>query len=498
MAPADLKGKRQAVILIHGIGEQRPMESLRAFMTRLLRTEEYSSKPDHFSDSFELRRFMTKNDAPRTDFFELYWQHKIKDSKLQHVGTWLWTLLKRRPRNVPTHLRPLWRMVWILTAATLGSLLWAAVLWFLTPASAPATARNSAQLPLLVSLVLAVVQGLVLGYIGDAARYLSAEPSNIESRQAIRDAGVQLLIRLHRSGKYSRIAIVGHSLGSVIGYDILTHAWQQFHNVVESPFFLPPTYAAAAINDYSVLSTSQEYVEAGEKWGGQAEEPTDVTRLRMERHPRLYAMQTVMANGDQRAFREQQRRLWIECRQLGKPWIVTDFVTVGSPLAHAALLMARNGDELTMKQTQRELITCPPQNDPEQGISYPGWLKSTPVRAIHHAGCFAVTRWTNLYFPSWFVLYGDFLGGPISDLFGRGIRDVEVTTSVRGGWFSHTSYWDVRDSSRNTADALSEALDLECATFDALPEPPHLQNLREVSHTPEAEWVAIAPPPPAE
>jgi hypothetical protein len=34
-----------------------------------------------------------------------------------------------------------------------------------------------------------------------------------------------MLEALHDKDEYDRIVIVGHSLGSVIGYDITTHAW---------------------------------------------------------------------------------------------------------------------------------------------------------------------------------------------------------------------------------------------------------------------------------
>jgi hypothetical protein len=488
MTPADLQGKRQAVILIHGIGEQRPMETLRAFISRLLRTEEYVSKPDHFSNSFELRRLMTKESAPRTDFFELYWQHKITDSKLQHVGTWLWTLLKRRPHTVPDHLLPLWLCVWILTVTALGFLLWAALLWLSpSPAAPGATARNPAQIPLLISLVLALVQGLLLAYIGDAARYLSAAPSNIECRQAIREAGVRLLIHLHASGNYSRIAIVGHSLGSIIGYDILTYAWQHFHNVFESPPRLERRHPDTGI-DVAALFARQQYPDASETWGGEIEHViADVPSLRVDRQPVLREMEAAIAAADICAFRQLQRKLWIECRQMGMPWLVTDFVTVGSPLAHAALLMARDKADLKTKQAQRELITCPPVHDPVEGISFPTRCGTTPLRAIHHAGCFAVTRWTNLYFTSWCVFYGDFLSGRLRSLFGKGVEDLRVKTSIRRGWFSHTSYWDVRDRMRNTVKALRKGLDLECETFDSLPYPPNLQDPIELSPMAGAE-----------
>jgi hypothetical protein len=175
-------------------------------------------------------------------------------------------------------------------------LVWAAVLWLNAPPATPGAAGRSAQIPLLFSLVLALVQGLVLGYIGDAARYLSAEPSNIECRQAVREAGVRLLIHLHASSHYSRIAIVGHSLASVIGYDILTHAWQRFHNVVESPSHLDRTHPDIGSKNLTPSST-QAYREASEKCGAQIEDVIiDVPGSLRKRQPVLYEMENMIAS----------------------------------------------------------------------------------------------------------------------------------------------------------------------------------------------------------
>ena len=51
---------KQAVVVIHGIGEQRPMDTLRAFADAVLPDvepgkEKFWSKPDKLSDLFELR-----------------------------------------------------------------------------------------------------------------------------------------------------------------------------------------------------------------------------------------------------------------------------------------------------------------------------------------------------------------------------------------------------------------------------------------------------------
>jgi hypothetical protein len=88
---------RQAVVLIHGIGDQRPMATLHDFVRWLLPDDEdegdnedhkreynYYSKPDEIGDSFELRRIKLKrlkreddpqgrglNECwPPTDFYE--------------------------------------------------------------------------------------------------------------------------------------------------------------------------------------------------------------------------------------------------------------------------------------------------------------------------------------------------------------------------------------------------------------------------------------------
>ena len=73
--------KRQAVLLIHGIGEEKPMDTLRRFVDTVWTRDtavhhEFAgsdvwSKPDTVSESYELRRLTTpKNKAEiRTDFF---------------------------------------------------------------------------------------------------------------------------------------------------------------------------------------------------------------------------------------------------------------------------------------------------------------------------------------------------------------------------------------------------------------------------------------------
>ena len=69
-----------------------------------------------------------------------------------------------------------------------------------------------------------LLKAVVVNVLGDAPRYLLPLPDNVALRQRIREEGVHLIERLHGQG-YDRIVILGHSLGSVIAYDIITNAW---------------------------------------------------------------------------------------------------------------------------------------------------------------------------------------------------------------------------------------------------------------------------------
>jgi hypothetical protein len=72
-APASPSEYRQAVVVIHGIGEQRPMDTLRSFVSNVVgHNYQVLGKPDRISDSLELYRLSAhkQGDIPRTDFYE--------------------------------------------------------------------------------------------------------------------------------------------------------------------------------------------------------------------------------------------------------------------------------------------------------------------------------------------------------------------------------------------------------------------------------------------
>jgi hypothetical protein len=148
----------------------------------------------------------------------------MEGTEVSHLLSWAKGLLLRRPSSIPKQLRGTWLFLVALSLivglAVLSLNVWGHQL----------SAWVKPVLNVLgVALWLGVGALVIKKVAGDAARYLHVAPPNIESRRRIREAGIKLLEALYSSNKYDRIVIVGHSLGSVIGYDILTYFWARLH-----------------------------------------------------------------------------------------------------------------------------------------------------------------------------------------------------------------------------------------------------------------------------
>ena len=84
---------------------------------------------------------------------------------------------------------------------------------------------------------------------------------------------------------------------------------------------------------------------------------------------------------------------------------------------------------------------------------------------FHHGGQFALTRWTNLYFPVSQLLWGDAIGGPVAPIFGYNVVDLAVYESnkKRDSFFAHVLYWVLPQVAAGKAPhivALQNAIDL--------------------------------------
>lgn len=438
--------KKIAVVVVHGMGEQKPMETLWGVVKALWTTDgavvlptknEVFSKPDRLTGSFELRRLTTRHGVGerRVDFYEFYWAHLMAGNRLRHVFSWARTLFWRLPTEVPAYLRRYWWGGWIglfAFAAAFG------LLGFVVYGSLARVIAGEAQRPLfgwlafgtfvaLIAQTWLVQKAWLVHVLGDAARYLSPNPDNVVARQEIRKAAIDMLTGLHQSREYDRIIVIAHSLGSVIAYDALNYAWGQIgkrdfelmhgHGSPASIALATLEKAAVSLNDKPVAQASYRCAQ------------------------RDYS--TALSNGAQ-----------------GRPpiWLVTDFVTLGSPLSKADVLIASTEADFGARRTRRELPTSPPEADSENPDRF-SFQTGSSLRIPHHAAVFGPTVWTNVYFRDRLFVFGDLIGGQVGRHFGPGVLDVELPPAWR---FQHVDYWkDPREGTRVAwIDALRRAVNL--------------------------------------
>jgi hypothetical protein len=456
---------RQAVILIHGIGEQRPMATLRSFVDAFLEPDTFHSKPDKISSSYELRRIKLRRvkgsagepdvnpEWPETDFFEYYWAHRMYGTRLAHVVNWLRALMVRGAkaawrgeiRDPAYHPRLKWMVLiaWLGVPFVLGVVVWSTVR---QPIGALATGIGTLAAFVLWRRCIAPILGTTLtDVVGDAARYLDVSPQNVARRYDIIRGGIDMVREIHNAKdvdgstkdvdgskgrimyRYGRLIMIGHSLGSVIAYDVLRHYWFEVNGG---------------------LRVVPEDLDGVERFDGGNEMPLCTV---LETHL------------DATRFRHDQRQCWrkVNAWWLGQPhvareladepgrgrWLVTDFVTVGSPLTYAALLLADGLADLAQKKTLRELITCPPDrsrhvNKGRFSVSLSeeaGRFTYYPI--LGHQAPFAITRWTNMYFRN------DPIGGPLGEVFLHGIEEHDLDPG-RLRWrpvSAHVSYWKTKN-----------------------------------------------------
>lgn len=418
--------KRQAVVLIHGIGEQRPMDTLRSFVLGL-GEEKYFNKPDRLSDSLELRRYTLPGNRlrPVTDCYELYWAHHFEAGKLLDTLRWAAALVTRQPFwRLDKTLRGVVGLVQIIGSLLTVVLCGLIVRLILTNGTVDGWLYLFIGVVVALSIVLMISTRFITGSLASAARYLTPHPRNVAARNNIRADGLKLLQRLHDEGKYDRVVLVGHSLGSVIGLDVLRLAWDELRHPNPS---------------ITTKQSEAQSFDASAKGLGVSPDSKKIEE-----------------------FQQAQYRLWRENRELGVPWLVTDFVTLGSPLAHASLLLDTRSVKLKQRQEEGEYPYCPPLPEKSTSFTKVKYQIADQLRDIRvglHRAPFGPTRWTNLYFPVRFVLAGDPVGGPVASEFGPGVRDIPVRLSLSGwkAFFSrlllmpHTRYWSV-DPNRPSAD----------------------------------------------
>jgi hypothetical protein len=174
-------------------------------------------------------------------------------------------------------------------------------------------------------------------------------------------------------------------------------------------------------------------------------------------------------------FRRAQQKLWVGLRKQGNPWRITDFVTVGTPMYFAHRLYTKNRRKFEERIGRRELPTCPPLPDQDslnnihRMTLWYSW-NNHGRRVVYEGAPFAVIRWTNLWFPTALSFFGDWFGGPLAPLFGKGICDVELVRNRPWRWvpgYAHSLYFRLRRDTRDGALAceLRRAIGLPATTW---------------------------------
>jgi hypothetical protein len=101
--------KRTAVIVVHGIGSQRALETVRGVIRAVWsdgdsdRRKHIWTHPESTATDIDLA-VMTTNTVPGTrdrivDFHELYWAHLMSETKSVAVLLWLFELARKGPKG---------------------------------------------------------------------------------------------------------------------------------------------------------------------------------------------------------------------------------------------------------------------------------------------------------------------------------------------------------------------------------------------------------------
>lgn len=436
---------RTAVVFVHGKGEteHRPYETLDGFVKTALQpvgasvaADEqwayYHSRSPELTGSYEARVYVAPQldgaspDQPlqgRTDVYEYHWQYLMTSSRFAGVVLTTLRLFLRRPSNVPDPLFGIWRAVWLVVLGTCCLVVPAlGLLGYFLGTEFPIWVVGLVASVFLVGgvgLVTRVLSALLYSAITtsfiDVARYLDPWMRSYAARRAVRGGLIDLLHDLHGEGRYSRVVVVAHGVGTYVAYDALTALWAEYHELSAGPPS-PPTPLPVRLDALPDVEQAADRLI------------TDPDALD--------------------TFQEHQFALWRDLRSQGNPWRITDFVTVGAPLALADLLVNRPGllagfkrSDTVERQSSLDrlvrrgaLVRCPPRSEPqpvEGGEQRPPSYRLGGRRARELLGSqaqFAVTRWTNLWFPVVRgELRGDWFGGELRPLFGPGIRDIAIT-----------------------------------------------------------------------
>ena len=464
---------RTAVVVVHGMGEQMPMETLnRLVKSALPKTagttagepyRRYFSRDAMISDSFEARRYLAPANSGtpsygQTEFFEYHWSYKMTGNRIGDFLPTAMRLLFRRPSSVPFGLRGVWWLIWALVLIVIvgaALLSWLGLLGWLGALIAAVVVIPGVR-SLLGFLRRKTGQVFTDSFV-DVARYLDRSPRSYEVRKSIRQGMVDLLQSFQDDLRYSRVIVVAHSLGAYIAYDGISALWPQTSKLHCGP--VDPD--ADAIH----LDGVDELTRTAEKLSGhpESEDLTEAQQAELD------------------SYRRAQIGVWRAVRKQGNPWLITDLITLGTPMYFADLLYTRDRGRFDEMIRTAELAICPPRNHdlmpqgpaPEH-LNYVWPNQGRQV--LSHAAPFAVVRWTNMFFEAEAGWRGDWFGGRLRPLFGKGIVDIPIQGNLphrKAPGTAHARYFNFPDDEDpdGVAKLLQSHLQLDLDLSDLLETP---------------------------
>src|SRR5260221_2592353 len=125
--------KRTAVLVIHGMGSQRPLDTARVVVEAVWLEVDLSAQGKRRMGTPPQRRgvddialpvittnFVPDTDHGRIDFHELYWAHLMSETRLVAVLLWLFELARMGPRLKPSIAAVYWGALVFLSVLVLS------------------------------------------------------------------------------------------------------------------------------------------------------------------------------------------------------------------------------------------------------------------------------------------------------------------------------------------------------------------------------------------
>lgn len=477
--------ERQAVVIVHGQGEQRPMGMIRDFVKVLWQFNSALGPvpkdgrpiwivPDDKSGLFELERITTESkDCRKTDFFELYYADLLSDTPVRNLWRWMRRLLSINPTYIPSEFRVLWTAFWflsLLSVALFFTVLVAFPTLFGTDWVAVAFEYRAQPATFLLIFLGAVA---FLPKFFKSTRLLEKIPHWFRWGALI--SAICWIYFFHPLvwaamvlffGGYLAMRFLLPYFGDAASYlSAQTETVESRQKVRNRGLRLlralhdDPAYGRVVVVAHSlgsVLAYDLLHILWREVGPTKDNPPQDTAAMKAVD---AYAAEIeTWTPENSQIYQDLQWKAYGDLRQQKKSpetgpgsspragWKISDFVSIGTPLTSAQFLITEGHKDFALMKQQRVLPTSPPQryNDTYHSI----YVDEKGREVAHHAAVFNVVRWTNIYdaFEPDFFLFGDPISGPVSgdDRFGNGVYDRNVRIEHGGvapRFFTHNHYW---------------------------------------------------------